>query len=334
MRHRVSATGALLLWSLLGVACAAGGTSSSTSSSVGSLGSNYPVGHPDDVIASETGIWVLDSSEQGILYHFNPTSKAVVASIAVGLASGSRRENLAVSDSAVWVAYSAEGALMRIDPQNNQVVTTFHFAPGQLGPITASPTAVWAAETDANRVVHIDPTTGTIAATISLSSTPTSVAYGAGAVWVCGAHGGAAGLTRIDPQTNQVVAQIDVGDSQGYVCDWAQVQSGALWVVALDTHAQRHDLLVRIDPAMNRVLATIQLQGDIQPPIAIEGQDVWASANADVGTACSVVRVDAQATRIKGTLPANGCLGMLQSAGSLWLVDGPPGSLRAVTPAT
>ncbi|HEV2236253.1 MAG TPA: hypothetical protein VGR57_06280, partial [Ktedonobacterales bacterium] len=168
--------------------------------------------------------------------------------------------------------------------------------------------------------------------TIPLANAPTSVTYGAGAVWVCGAHGGSAGLTRVDPQTNQVVAQIDVGDSQGYECAWAQVQSDALWVVALDTHAQRHDVLERIDPATNRVLATIQLQGDIQPPIAIAGQDVWASANADVGTACSVVRVDAQANRVKGTLQANGCQGMLQSAGSLWLVDGPPGGLRAVTP--
>jgi hypothetical protein len=332
MRHRVAATGALLLWSLLGVACAAGGTSSSATSSVGRLDTNYPVGHPDDVIASETGIWVLDSSEQGMLYRFDPTSKAVVASIAVGLASGSRRENLAVSASAVWVAYPAEGALMQVDPQSNHIVTTFHFAPGQLGPITASPAAVWAAATDANRVVRIDPTTGAVAATISLSNTPTSVAYGAGAVWVCGAHGGAAGLTRIDPQTNQVVAQIDVSESQGYVCDWAQVQSGALWVVALDAHAQRKDLLERIDPATNRVLATIHLQGSIQPPIATDGQDVWASADADVGTACSVVRVDARANRVKGTLPASGCHGMLQSAGSLWLVDGPPGSLRAVTP--
>jgi hypothetical protein len=128
------------------------------------------------------------------------------------------------------------------------------------------------------------------------------------------------------------VAQIDVGDSQGYVCDWVQVQSGALWVVALDTHAQRNDLLEHIDPATNRVLATIHLQGDIQPPIAIDEQDVWASADADVGSACSVVRVDAQANRVKGTLQAGGCSGMLQSAGSLWLVDGPPGSLRVVTP--
>src|SRR5262249_57239231 len=98
MRHRVSATGAFLLCSLLGVACAARGAASSTASSVGSLGTNYPVGHPDDVIASETGIWMLDSSEKGLLYRFNPTSQAVVASITVGLASGPRRENLAVSD--------------------------------------------------------------------------------------------------------------------------------------------------------------------------------------------------------------------------------------------
>jgi sugar lactone lactonase YvrE len=302
-----------------------------TSLPVGRLGSTYPVGHPDDVIASATAIWVLDSTEQGMLYRFDPRSKAVAARIPVGLTSGSDRESLAVSDSSVWVAYSTEGELMRIDAQTNQLVTTYHFAPNQLGSITVSPEAVWAAETGANTLLRIDPTTGNVVATVSVSNTPTSLAYGAGAVWACGAHGGAAGLMRVDPQTNQVVAQTDVGESQGYTCAWAQAQNNALWVVALDTHTQRTDILERIDAATNQVVATLQAPGSIQTPMAIGGQDVWAGVGAE--SDCSVMRVDGQANQIKGTLQASGCQGMLQSAGSIWLVIGPSGSITAVTPA-
>jgi sugar lactone lactonase YvrE len=329
-----------VLCGLLGVACAARGTVSSppaatpsaTAASVGQLGANYPIGHADAVIASATDIWLLDSSEQGLLYRFQPAAQAVVASIPVGLAAGSRRQNLAVTDTALWLAYPAEGTLRRIDPQTNQVVATFHVASGQLGPITASPTAVWTADPDAPRVLRLDPTTGAVAASIPLAITPTSLAFGAGALWVCGAQGGAAGLARIDPQSNQVVAQIDLGAPQGARCSWVQVLGGALWVVALDPQTQRNDLLEHLDPATNRVLATIPLPGDLQPPLALAGPDVWAGATMGLGSACDLVRVAAQATRLIGTMPASGCDGMLESAGSLWLLHGPPGSLRLVTP--
>jgi hypothetical protein len=88
--------------------------------------------------------------------------------------------------------------------------------------------------------------------------------------------------------------------------------------------------LERIDPATNRVVATVQMQGSIQTPVALGGQDVWADVGAN--SDCSVVRIDGQAVRVKGSLQASGCQGMLESAGSLWLVIGPSGSLTAVTP--
>jgi hypothetical protein len=104
-------------------------------------------------------------------------------------------------------------------------------------------------------------------------------------------------------------------------------------MVALDPHTQRKDILERIDPATNRTLATIQAHGDIQAPIAISGQDVWASADEGSGAACNVIRVNAQVNRLQGILQASGCQGMLQSAGSIWLVNGPSGSITPVTPA-
>jgi hypothetical protein len=238
---------------------------------------------------------------------------------------------IAFNDFALWLSYTAEGTLTKIDPHRDVIVAKFHLAPGQLGPTAVSPDALWTANKDTNSVTRIDPATGAVVAAISVPKTPTSVAYGADSVWVCGHSGGAMGLTRIDPVTNRIVAQIDVGASAGYQCDWVQFssQTGALWIVAFDTQTQREDVIERIDPVTNQVAATIHLQDSIQTPLAIGATDVWACNET------TLYRVDAQSTHVKGTLPlgANACSGMLLSSASLWIANGAGGTLDYVLPS-
>jgi YVTN family beta-propeller protein len=288
------------------------------------------VGGEAQVVASDGAIWILDNGNTGTLNRFNPNYKAIVASISVGLESQPGRGEIAFNDFALWLSYTADGTLTKIDPHRDIVVDKFHLSPGQLGPIAVSPEAVWTTNKDANSLTRIDPATGTVVTTITVPKTPTSVAYGADSIWVCSHSGGAMGLTRIDPVTNRVVAQIDVGASAGYQCDWVQFspQTGALWIVAFDTQTQREDVIERIDPATNQVAATIHLQDTIQTPLAIGATDVWACNES------TLYRVDAQKAHEKGSLQlgAFACSGMLLSSASLWMAHGAGGTLESVLP--
>jgi YVTN family beta-propeller protein len=292
------------------------------------------VGGEAQVVASDGAIWTLDSGNTGTLNRFDPNAKAIVASIPVGVESQPGRGEIAFDDFALWLSYTSDGTLTKIDPHRDVVVGKFHLSPGQLGPTAVSPEAVWTANKDANSLTRIDPATGAVVTTIPVPKTPTSVAYGAGSVWVCSHSGGAMGLTRIDPVTNRILAQIDVGASAGYQCDWVQFspQTGALWIVAFDTQTQREDVIERIDPATNQARAAIHLQDNIQTPLAIAATDVWACND---GVDATLYRVDAQTAHLKGTLRlgAAGCSGMLLSSATLWIANGAGGTLESVLPA-
>jgi DNA-binding beta-propeller fold protein YncE len=304
---------------------------------VATIGALLPVGHVDDYLATDAALWIRDSTNAGTLDRFDPTSKSIIASIHVGLDPQSSRGGIAVDDFGAWVTNTGLATLTKIDPHSDVVTATFHLTAGLFGPIastdgadwTASERAVWMASRTQNVLTRIDPGTGKAVATLAVPTDPTSVASGAGAIWVCSLQGGTLGLTRVDPQTNQIVAHIDIGNSQGYQCSWVQFQTDMLWVVAFDTQTQRMDVLERIDPATNRVVATIHLQGDdLQTPVAIGAQDVWVCNDR------TVYRINAQTNQVKGSVQFPGCSGALLSFGFVWLVSGSGGSLAPLTPST
>jgi len=91
-----------------------------------------------------------------------------------------------------------------------------------------------------------------VGATIEVDRTPAGVAVGEGSVWVTTVNGDS--VSRIDPTSNEVVAEIPVGDGpEGVVAD-----GGFVWVVN-----QRDGTLSKIDPGANRVVDTVRLD---QPP--------------------------------------------------------------------
>jgi virginiamycin B lyase len=336
MKRRMIDCMVALLCAMLCAACSTSGIApkaspTATLTPIATRGVQYPVGGEAQFVARDGAIWLLDSGNTGTLNRFDPDAKAIVASIAVGRESQPGRGEIAFDDFALWLSYTADGTLTKIDPHRDIIVANFHLSPGQLGPTAVSPEAVWTANKDANSVTRIDPATGAVVATIPVPKTPTSIAFGADSVWVCSQTGGAMGLTRIDPVMNRIVAQIDVGASAGYQCDWVQFSSltGALWIVAFDPLTQREDVIERIDPATNQVRATIHLQDNIQTSLAIGATDVWACNES------TLYRVDAQTAHVKGSLPlgANACSGMLLSSASLWLAHGAGGTLELLHPA-
>jgi YVTN family beta-propeller protein len=141
--------------------------------------------------------------------------------------------------------------------------------------------AVWA--NTGLGVVRIDPATNEITARIPSSQngtvsgfSPTAVAAGEGAVWV--ANRSVAGnefstskkpgsVTRIDPETKDVVISIPVGHEPFAIA----TGGGAVWV------ANRTDSTVmRIDPRTNKVVKTIKVGGTPEG-LAADADELWVS---------------------------------------------------------
>lgn len=125
-------------------------------------------------------------------------------------------------------------------------------------------------------VVRVDMASGRALDSVTLRNA-SDIAVGEGAVWVRSFWDST--VSRIDPATNEVVATINLklpfavcescpGGSDFHPYDMA-VGEGALWVVTA------RGALARIDPATNRVAATIRLPGNSTGEIAVGEGAVW-----------------------------------------------------------
>jgi hypothetical protein len=117
--------------------------------------------------------------------------------------------------------------------------------------------------------------------TIHVGGVPDRVVVGAGTVWV----GDGGQISRIDPTTDRIERVPGAATP-------IAVGAGALWARAFD----RVHTIVRIDPATNQVVATIELGVD-PGTIAVDGSDVWVADPA--GT---VVRIDATSNTVRARM--------------------------------
>jgi streptogramin lyase len=181
-----------------------------------------------------------------------------------------------------------------------------------------------------------------VVATISAPSIG-GIAVGAEAVWV--ANLGPGTVTRIDPQTNDVAATIQIGDRSanlGFGPTFLAFGHGSLWV--LDGASSS---VFRVDPQTNRIVASLSLgsgtQGTTAPlGIAVSADAVWVANRwgTDYGPDGSVVRIDPLTNRIVaslglGTRPDGGGPTML-AAGSeaVWVGVPSTRSIARIDPAT
>ena len=136
-----------------------------------------------------------------------------------------------------------------------------------------------------DRVVRVDLGPGEIIADISVPK-PTGIAVGFDAVWVVEHRDDT--IARIDPDTNEVVEEIKLGergpnDLCGMCVENVVVGDDAVWT------ANNEDRSVsRIDPNSNKVSATIDLPLRAWS-VSAGGGSIWASQfeaapTADLGT--------------------------------------------------
>jgi DNA-binding beta-propeller fold protein YncE len=145
--------------------------------------------------------------------------------------------------------------------------------------------SLWVADSGGGAVVRIDPAGRRVLARIPIGGDPQSIAAGAGAVWVRSADAdGRTHVSRIDPETNRVVARFRAGGSSGLA-----VGSGAIW--SINRYPSSPEDISRIDPSSHRVTAHVNfLRGD---GVVADGDVVWAIDHT--GT---VARIDARSARV------------------------------------
>jgi hypothetical protein len=109
---------------------------------------------------------------------------------------------------------------------------------------------------------------------------------GSGDVWV--AFGGgyeAKKLSRVDPETARVVAEVPIAAHKRYGGAWTVAAGeGAVWAQSADGGE-----LFKVDPATNEVVAERDL-GDYSDGLAVYGGAVWSVNQVTVGT--RLYRVD------------------------------------------
>jgi hypothetical protein len=172
-----------------------------------------------------------------------------------------------------------------------------------------------------------------------------------GSVWVTGygidGGGGTdrAVLLRIDPGTNEVIDTIPVETAPSWETGGGGLAfaDGSIWITG-GGHVPGEGsqaLLTRVDPASDRVIATIGLGGRFGADVAVNAQGVWVGIFTD-GKA-EVVHVDPSTNQVVGRieLPSEYVRRVVALDGSVVLEelewangDGPCGFFTAVDPVT
>jgi hypothetical protein len=196
-------------------------------------------------------------------------------------------EDVAVTQDAVWVsvhdANFRQAALVRLDPQTNEVVATIPLE-ARLQHLVAGEGALWGVSvvrpagdgSEQRFLVRVDPHTNQVAATIPDIAAP--VAAGNGAVWAVGNAPALEGahILRIDSRSNQVVATIDLG-YEGVSA--ITTTEGSVWALAF--RGSGDEDLVRVNATSNQVETTIPA-GGTYGLLAADSEGVWLSKGGTI----------------------------------------------------
>jgi virginiamycin B lyase len=114
----------------------------------------------------------------------------------------------------------------------------------------------------------------------------------------------------------------------GGTADWVLVTNDSVWVAGSKPNSVR-----RIDPATNKVVATIRLLGEACAGLASGFGSIWVPL---CGKKPSLVRIDRQTNKIISLPvgPASPEAGIAASEDSIWIVSDAKGTLNRIDPAS
>ena len=160
---------------------------------------------------------------------------------------GSPTFGLATGGGSVWVGGLGSGDVIRVDPATGKILKRITVG-ARVFNLAAAPGAVWAIDNALSTAVRIDTKTGNVTERVPVGFQPYDIEWGFGSAWVANAGDGT--VWRIT--NGKVVKKIKVGTEPNGLTAYR----GALWV-------SDHTLgkVVRIDPATNKITATLRIAG-------------------------------------------------------------------------
>jgi YVTN family beta-propeller protein len=288
-----------------------------------------PVPGAASMTVADGMLWVL--TRAGTVVRIDPATNRVVGK---PLRVPADAEAIAVGDGALWVARVAPGDLgaagkdqvTRIDLASGRTVATITVRRAPLD-LAVTPGGVWVTNAGGggDSVARIDPRTNRLAGRpVRTGVSPQSLATGGGSLWV--ANHDARTVTRIDPASGTVVADISVGSEPHRVAYGA----GAAWV------GNWHDNSVsRIDPATNRVVGSpIPIGFHHAGNLAVGAGDLWVTSDYRANAAAEdvvVVRLDPQANRAVETIAVGGHpIDVAATERAVWVSVADPGRVLRI----
>ena len=250
---------------------------------------------PASITAASGSVWVGNVADETVS-RIDVSSRNLVRTIATGAAP----LTLAPASKGVWVGSRVSAG--RIDPEFNYVVDRRaipHPQPVGGTPLTVAE-GVWLPAGDG--IAHVDPTSAKIDDSVATGTDgPSSIAVGAGAVWVAQPDDKA--IVRIG--RSRLLTPIRLSASPTAVA----VGEGAVWAVTTG------DTLIRIDPTAAAVETTIPV-GARPTGVTVGGGSVWV-ANGLEGT---ISQVDPRRNAVVRTINVgNSPQGVAWVEGELWV---------------
>ncbi len=229
----------------------------------GSVRDTIRVGNsPAGVAIGDGSVWVTNAGD-GTVSRINVETNEVSQT----LRAGSGPSGIAFGDGALWVADTVGTALLRLDP-NSQDVTTVPLS-GQPSGVVVAEEGVWVSVAP-NSVARIDPADASVTLTQTVGNGPTAVLDAYGSIWV--ANHLDATLSRLEPSTGRVVSTIPVREGPNAVA----AAAGSLWVAN-----EFDDSISEIDPATNAVARTMPV-GGAAASLVSDGPELWLAVGASV----------------------------------------------------
>jgi DNA-binding SARP family transcriptional activator len=272
-------------------------------------------GRPTDVAAAD-GTAYVSTVESPALTVIDARSRSRSRTVPLRMTPGA----VAIAEDGVWVADSRRGLVVRLAPgyQEQTARISYPRAPiarPNVGGFRLDPTslaagagAVWLTD-GSPRLRRVDPRTSRLTS-VAAAQPLDGVTVGAGAVWAFSAR--RAVVVRVDPRTNAVTDVIPIVSRRGAEAPFPiaiAANARGVWVLNGNTAT-----VTRIDPVQRGPTDTIAIGVDRLPSdIAAAGETVWV-ANFDG----SLARIDAGTRKVSSLSVGESLSGVASDGTRLW----------------